>query len=37
LLRPTGVLTAWEMNGTQVGVNAQIGTVNVAGDWHLVH
>jgi hypothetical protein len=31
----THVLTAWEMNGTQIALNQAIGTVNTTADWHL--
>ena len=31
----TGVVTALEMNGTQVAVDQQIGTIDLAHGWHL--
>ena len=32
----THALIASVMNGTQITVNRQISTINVAGDWHLI-
>jgi hypothetical protein len=32
----THALSVWEMNGTQVALNQQIGTVDAAAGWHLI-
>ena len=29
-------VAGWQMNGTHVDLNPQVGTINAAADWHLV-